>query len=86
MITGKSRGMWQLASQQGHKNRVQPHDRKLDDRQPRYINRKVVKTQLASTRQTFKVSNMPKLSLATCCKVLQEIASIRKYKTMSPLS
>ena len=29
---------------------------------------------------------MPKLSLATCCKVLQEIATIQKSKTMSPLN
>ena len=60
--------------------------RKLNDRQPRYmhINRQVVKTQLASTRQIFKVCNMPKLTLATCCKVLQEIATIQKSQTMSP--
>ena len=53
--------------------------RKLNDRQSRYINRQVVKTKLAST-------NMPKLSLAKCCKVLQEIATIQKSKTKSPLN
>ena len=60
--------------------------RKLNDRQSRYINRQVVKARLALTRQIFKVCNMPKLSLATCCKVLQEIATIQKYNTMSPLN
>ena len=56
------------------------HYKKLNDRQSRYINGQVVKTQLASTRQNFKVCNMPKLSLATCCKVLQEIATIQNAR------
>ena len=60
--------------------------RELNDRQSRYFNGQVVKTQLASTRQNFKVCNMPKLSLAKCCKMLQEIATIQKSKTMSPLN
>ena len=58
--------------------------RKLNDRQSKYINRQVV------TRQIFKVCNMPKLSLATCCKVLQEITTIQKSETarkcISPIS
>ena len=83
MITGKSRGMLQLVSRDV-RNVFSHNYRKLNDRQSRY--RQVVKTQLASTRQIFKVCNMPKLSSATCCKVLQEIATIQKSKTMSPLS
>ena len=59
---------------------------KLNDRQSRYFNGQVVKTQLASTKQNFKVCNMLKLSLAKCCKVLQEIATIQKSKTKSPLN
>ena len=60
--------------------------KKLNDRQSRYFNEQVVKTQPASTRQNVKVCNMPKLSLAKCCKVLQEIATIQKSKTKSPLN
>ena len=81
----KSRGMLQLVSRD-IRNVFSHNYRKLNDRQSRYINRKVAKTQLASTRQNFKVFNMPKLSLATCCKVLQEIATILKSKTMLPLN
>ena len=72
-------------SQQRHKKRVQYTIIIISYRQSRYINRQFVKTQVALTRQNFKVCNMPKLSLATCCKVLQEIAAIQKSKVMSPL-
>ena len=84
MITRKSRGMLQLVSRD-IRNVFSHNYEKLNDHQPRYINQQVVKTQLASTRQNSNVCNMPKLSLATCCKVLQEIATIQKSKTMSPL-
>ena len=83
MITRKSRGMLQLVSR--HIRNVFSHNYgKLNDRQSRYFNGQVVKTQLASTRQNFKVWNMPKLFLAKCCKVFQEIATIQKSKTKSP--
>ena len=74
MITGKSSAMLELLSRD--KRNVFSHNyRKLNDRQPRYM---------YINRQIFKVCNMPKLSLATCCKVLQEIATIQKSQTMSP--
>ena len=85
MITRKSSGMLQLVSRD-IRNVFSHNYRKLNDRQSRYINRQAVKTQLASTRQIFKVCNMLKLSLATCCKVLQEIATTQKSKTRSPLN
>ena len=79
MITRKLRGMLQLVSRD--KRNVFSHNyRKLNDRQSRYFNGQVVKTQLV------KVCNMQKLSLAKCCKVLQEIATIQKFKTKSPLN
>ena len=85
MITRKSRGMLQLISRD-IRNVFSHNYGKLNDRQSRYIIRQVVKTHLALTRQIFNVCNMPKLSLATCCKVLQEIATIQKSNTMSPLN
>ena len=85
MITRKSRGMLQLVSRD-IRNVFSHNYRKLSGRQSRYFNGQVVKTQLASIRQNFKVCNMPKLSLAKCCKVLQEIATIQKSKTKSPLN
>ena len=85
MITGKSRGLLQLVSID-IRNVFSHNYRKLNDRQSRYINRQVVKTQRALTRQILKVCNMPKLSVTTCCKMLQEIATIQKSKTMSPLN
>ena len=85
MITGKSRGMLQLISRD-IRNVFSHNHGKLNDRQSRYINRQVVKTYLALTRHICNVCNMPKLSLATFCKVLQEIATIQKSKTMSPLN
>ena len=84
MITGKARGMIYLISRD-IRNVFSHNYGKLNDRQSRYINRQVVKTHLALTRQIFNnVCNMPKLSVATCCKVLQEIAAIQKSKTVSP--
>ena len=85
MITGKSRGMLKLVSRD-IRNVFSHNYRKLNDHQSRYFNRQVAKTQLASTRKIFKVCNVLKLSLATCCNVLQEIATIQKSKTMSPLN
>ena len=79
------RGMLQLISRD-IRNVFSHNCGKLNNHQSRYINRQVVKTHLALTRQIFNVCNMPKLSLATCCKVLQEIATIQKSKTMSPLT
>ena len=87
VITRKSGDMLQQVSRDIRNVYMLSHNyRKLNDRQSRYINRQVVKTQLASTRQIFKVCNMLKLSLATCCKVLQGIATNQKSKTMSPLN
>ena len=59
MIIKKSRGMLQLVSRD-IRNVFSHNYRKLNDRQSRYFNGRVVKIQLASTRQNFKVCNMPK--------------------------
>ena len=85
MITGKSRGKLEPVSRDIG-NVFSHNDRKLNDRQSRKIHRQVVKTQLAATRQIFKVSNMPKLSLEICCKLLRERATIQKSKTRPPLN
>ena len=42
-------------------------------------------TSTSSSKNILKVCNMQELSLATCFKVLQEIATIKKSKTKPPL-
>ena len=74
------------ASQQGRKQRVRPKLRKLNDRQLRQIHRQVMKTPPASSRQIFEACDMPKLSRATRCKALREVATVQKPKRNPPLN
>ena len=64
------------ASHRGRKKCVQPKFNKLNDRQLKQIHCQVAKIPLASSRQIFDNCDMPKLSRATLCKALREVALV----------
>ena len=73
------------ASHLGRRKRLQPKFSKINKRQLRRIHRQVVQTPFASSRQTFDACDISKLSRATRCKALREVASVRKAIRHSPL-
>ncbi len=72
-------------SHRGRKKRVQPKFNRINDRQMRQIHQQVVQTPLASSTQIFGACDMPKMSRATRCKALREVAVIRKSMRNPPL-